>query len=106
MNMGMSEAASVDAIIAGIIERTVRERFGDNVIDRIAVKREVDLDGDIIMTVKVVLSEGTKLTDVKGDTLSGLVRHIRTNLSAVQEFTFPVVRMMSKKDAEIIRDNM
>jgi hypothetical protein len=100
--MGRSHALSADEQVAAIIERTVRERFEGMGVDQVKVYRETDLDGDFIITVKVVLDDDAKLSKFSRETLSGLIRHIRSNLSKVNEFAFPIVRMMSKKDAETI----
>jgi len=82
--------------ILGIIERTVRERFGDGLISSVRVVRETDHDGDDVFRVTVVFDSKSPLDAHK---TSGIVRHIRHRLIERDEHTFPIVAFVSKADA-------
>lgn len=79
-----------------IIERTVRERFGDALVSSVRVVRETDHDGDEIFRVTVVFDGDRPLDAHK---TSSIVRHIRHKLIERDENTFPIFAFVSKADA-------
>lgn len=81
--------------ILGIIEGTVRERFGAQ-ISSVRVTKETDHDGDDIFRVTVVY-DGTVPLDAHKT--SGIVRHTRHKLIERNEHTFPIFAFVSKADA-------
>jgi hypothetical protein len=81
--------------ILGIIEATVRERFGP-LISSVKVTREIDSDGDGIFKVTVVFDGDAPLDAHK---TSGIVRHTRHKLMARDEHSFPIFAFVSKADA-------
>lgn len=94
-------AKSLDTI-RKIIEQTVRERFEGVPIASVDVAMEEDIDGDAVITVKVVFENSTDIDRMVGARAAGLVRHVRSNLAKKNEYTFPIVRMMHKRDAELL----
>jgi hypothetical protein len=93
---------AVDAKIEAAIKRTVEERFEGSGITAIEISRGEDADGDSILTIKVVLSDKTNLSDFGGSRLPGLISHLRNALEKEGEHAFPLVRMMSKRDAKFL----
>ena len=81
--------------IIGIIEGTVRERFGSQ-ISSVRVARGTDYDGDDIFRVTVVFDGDAPLDAHK---TSGIVRHTRHKLLARNERAFPIFDFVSKADA-------
>lgn len=82
--------------ILSLIERTVRERFGDAVIHSVNVTRDADNDGDAVFRVTVVFDSKTPLDAHK---TSGIVRHTRHKLIEREEFAFPIFDFVSKAEA-------
>lgn len=82
--------------VLSLIEKTVRERFGDAVIHSVKVDRETDHDGDAVFRVTVVFEGSAPLDAHK---TSGIVRHTRHKLIAREEHAFPIFAFVSKAEA-------
>ena len=80
-----------------LVEAVIRRQFSDGVIHAVAVKPDVDHDGDAILRVTVVVEKEVKTLD-SGKKL-GLVRHLRPELAEVGIEDFPIVSYMTKADA-------
>jgi hypothetical protein len=93
---------SVDDRIRGIIESTVRERLSDLDVVRVNIRKEIDLDEEQVLAVYIALADNTNLSKIRTEALSGLVRHIRSSLADVDNYIFPVVRMMTQKELELV----
>lgn len=91
----------VDRSVSEVVEATVRERLGDAAVSRIQIAREEDFDGDAVLVVTVVLDSKAKKLDASR--ISGLARHLRSNLNKIQENSFPLVSIISNLDAKKAR---
>ncbi|HLH11318.1 MAG TPA: hypothetical protein VKV77_05490 [Methylovirgula sp.] len=94
-----------------LIEQTVRELFEqpafvrkigmqESEIESVSVERGEDFDDQDIISIDIVLSDAARLPDVGKTILPGLATRIREKLAEVNEYSFPLVRMMSKADSE------
>jgi hypothetical protein len=95
-------ASAVSAKIRSAIKRAVETRFAGKEIVDVIVTRDEDSDGGAIFTVRIVLNDKDNLADFGGEKLSGLIRHLRSDLAKEGETTFPLVRMMRKRDSELL----
>ena len=97
------EAALIDqpirAEVKAAIRRTVEEQYAGKEIVAVDVTRDEDQWGGPLFIVKIVISDNADLADF-GSKLGSLARHIRNGLAEVNEYTFPIIRMMPKRDAE------
>ena len=82
--------------VASIIDATVRERFGDDVIDSVSVAPDADSDGDRVLVVQVVFNGPGPLETEKTATI---IRHIRSRLREQAEEAFPIVSFTSRSEA-------
>lgn len=79
-----------------LVATVIRRQFSDASIHDVAVKPDVDHDGDAILRVTVVVEKEVKMDSGK---MLGLVRHLRPELAEVGIENFPVVSYMTKADA-------
>ena len=85
-----------------LAETVIRRQFSDAVIHAVAVKPDVDHDGDAILRVTVVVQDGIerlepkKVLDISGDLWSELGN------AGIE--SFPIVRYMTKADAARLRE--
>jgi hypothetical protein len=93
---------AIEPNVRSAILRTVEERFGAKGIYAVDVTRDEDPDGGDLYTVKIVLDDNADLARFHGDRLAGLVRLLRRSLEKEGDSTFPLVRMMSKRDAKLL----
>lgn len=83
--------------IQQLIDRVVRERFKDAVIQSVTVVRDTDYEDENVLRVTVVFDQKGPLDAQKS---AGLVRHLRHALiGELKESTFPIVAFVSKSDA-------
>jgi hypothetical protein len=83
--------------IQELIDRVVRERFKDVVIQSVTVSKDTDYDDETVFRVTVVFDQKGPLDAQK---TAGLVRHLRHSLiEELEESTFPIVAFISKSDA-------
>ena len=87
-------AESLKDLVLGI----VKARFPDAEIDSISVTPDSDSDGDPILRVMIVVR--SDITSLDSQRLSGLARHIRPRLIEHNEYGFPIIRVMTKRDRE------
>lgn len=80
-----------------LVEAVIRRQFSDAVINTVAVKPDVDHDGDDILRVTVVVQDGIERLDP--DKAVGLIRHLRPELAEAGIENFPIVSYMTKADA-------
>lgn len=81
-----------------IIRSVLNDRFPDAKIARVAIKSDVDRDGDDILRVVVVLEGRPSQLDRKA--LVGFVRHLRSRLEEVNREEFPVLSFVSRSEAK------
>jgi hypothetical protein len=93
---------AVQANVRSAIERAVEEWFEGRDIYAVEVTRDADPDGGELFTVKIVLHDDADLQRFGGNRLAGLIRHLRRSLEKEGESAFPLVRMMSKRDSELL----
>lgn len=85
-----------------IVEAVIRRQFSDAVIDTVAVKPDVDHDGDAILRVTVVVQDGierldpAKVVDASGSVWSALGE------AGIE--SFPIVSYMTKSDAATLHE--
>lgn len=89
------------ADIKELVSEIVRGEFENAKIESIDVTEDVDSDGDPILRITVVF-------DPSGDGLDsqkmvGLVRHLRPKLAENNIVSFPLVRFVSKADADKLK---
>lgn len=84
--------ASVD----NIIESVILDRFPGGEIESIKVTRSVDYDGDPVLDIVVIVRTGTILDRKRS---AGLVRHVRSQLAAIKEDSFPLFSFVSRSEA-------
>jgi len=83
--------------LTGLVGAVIRRQFSDAVIHAVAVKPDVDHDGDDILRVTVVVQDGIerldpkKVLDTSGD--------LWAELGDAGIESFPIVRYMTKADA-------
>ncbi|MBA4161803.1 MAG: hypothetical protein C0515_06940 [Novosphingobium sp.] len=71
------------------VERFIRERFPESILDGILIEEDFDADGDKIVKVVVLLKEKPEVSQV-----SGLTRQIWGALSR-DNFGFPILSFRS-----------
>ena len=85
-----------------LVEAVVRRQFSDAVIHAVAVKPDVDHDGDDILRVTVVVQDGVerldpeKVLDASGSIWSAL------DEAGIE--SFPIVSYMTRADAARLRE--
>lgn len=80
------------------IRRVAAERLSDARIVSVEVREDTDFDGDPIFVVTLVVDAAEHRLDRRR--VSGLVRHIRSKLAEINEYSFPLVSFISKSDAD------
>lgn len=90
-----------DKTLSEVVERVVKERFSDAVINSVEIKMDVDSDGDPVLLVTVVFDANNEL--LNKNRMVGLVRHLRSELGNVNFDGFPLVSFISRKEAEKLR---
>lgn len=85
---------------AAIIDATVRERLGDEVIDSVSVVPDADSDGDRVFVVQVIFKGPGPLDNEKTATI---IRHIRHRLREQKEEAFPIISFTSQADAKVMK---
>lgn len=80
------------------IRRVATERLSGAQIVSVEVREDRDFDGDPIFVVKLVVDSADQKLDRKR--VSGLVRHIRSELAELEEYSFPLVSFISKTDID------
>ena len=85
-------ADHIDPNLKAAVERLVRERFPDTVLDRILIEEAVDEDGDDIVKVMVLLKERPDVSRVRG-----LTRRMWSDLSR-QKFGFPILSFRTTEE--------
>ncbi len=83
------------------IRRTVEEQFGAENVHAVEVSIGEDPFGEPLYTVKAILTDQTDFRKI-GDGGLGLIRNLRRALEREGDSTFPLVRMMSRRDAEFL----
>ena len=82
-------ATRVPPRLQASVERLVRERFPESILDGILIEEDFDADGDKIVKVVVLLKEAPAVAQV-----GGLTRRIWTALSK-EDFGFPILSFRS-----------
>ena len=88
--------------VTGLVEAVVRRHFSDAVVHAVAVKPDVDHDGDDILRVTVVVEDGIERLDPK--TVLDTSRTIWFELGDAGFESFPIVSYMTKSDAATLRE--
>lgn len=78
-------AKRVDPRLRKSVERYIRERFPDTILDGIVIEEGIDADGDDIVNVTVLLKAKPEVSQV-----SGLTRKLWGALSR-ENFGFPIL---------------
>ena len=78
-----------------IVEQTLRERCG-NVFELIAVRPDFNEYGDEILVIKAIFNEDR----LGAQRTSGLIRHLRPKLAAVDTEAFPVISFIAKSELQ------
>ena len=87
-----------------LVEAVVRRQLSDAVVDTVAVKPDVDHDGDAILRVTVVVKDGIeKLDPEKVLDTSG---SIWSELGEAGIESFPIVSYMTRSDAARLRESV
>lgn len=81
-----------------LIRRVATERLSGAQIVSVEVREDKDFDGDPIFIVNFVIDSANQKLDRKQ--VSGLVRHIRSELAELEEYSFPLVSFISKTDID------
>lgn len=84
-----------------IVERVVRGRFSAGAVHSVKVSHDVDDDGDRILRIVVFCDKAFDASDERK--MLGLVRHVRSELAAVENDEFPMIDFVSGKDSAKIR---
>jgi hypothetical protein len=87
--------------IEDVVLGTVKERFGEAVIDSVSATPGVDHDGDPIVRVTVVFN--AEINDLEVRELTGLGRRLRPRLAEQGETGFPIMRFLTKRDWDRLR---
>jgi hypothetical protein len=83
--------------IEALIDRVVRGRFSDVVIQSVTASKDTDYEDEVVIRVTVVFDHKGPLDAQKS---AGLVRHLRHALiGELEESTFPIVTFVSKSEA-------
>jgi len=80
------------------IRSVLKDRFPDARIAKVAIKSDIDRDGDDILRIIVVLEEAPSRLDKKA--LVGFVRHLRSRLEEVDREEFPILSFVSRSEAK------
>lgn len=93
--MGMDAGTLLE--IEAIIKDVALNQFSEDAIESVTVEEGTDFDGDPVFNVTVVLKSTRGFDAHKA---SGFARHIRPRLMERDQYRFPLVRFMSKADAD------
>lgn len=86
--------ASGHAALEKAIYELLSERFEESAILGVRIKDDVDVDGDRVLRIMIVLAGGRSFD---GKQMVGFVRHLRSRMSGN---AFPIVSFVSKEDAD------
>lgn len=84
--------------VENVVRSVLTDRFPDAKVAKIAIRSDVDNDGDDILRVIVVLEGVPSQLDKKA--LVGFVRHLRSRLEEVNHEEFPILSFISKSEAK------
>ena len=86
-----------DKELTEFVATVIRRQFSDTVIGTVAVKPDVDHDGDDILRVTVVLKKGVKKLDPA--TVLDTLGRLWSELGEAGIDSFPIVSYRTKADA-------
>jgi hypothetical protein len=75
---------------------TLTEEFDHLRILDVQIHEDRDVDGDDVLRINVIFEGAPKDLDAKK--LSGIIRHLRPRLNAIQEFAIPLLSFISRAD--------
>lgn len=84
-------------VLTELAETVIRRQFSDAVIHAVAVKPDVDHDGDDILRVTVVVQDGIERLDP--EKVLEVVGQLWSDLGEAGTESFPIVSYMTKADA-------
>ena len=91
--MTTEESNALESAIMEVLSKD----FGRTRILKVIVTEDEDFEGDEILKVQVIFEGEPK--DLEAGALSSSIRHIRTRLSSMNEFKFPLTSFIAEKDA-------
>lgn len=84
------------AQVRTVIGETLSRDFQNVRIIDVRVHADKDADGDEILRVEVIFDGTPK--DLDARKVSGVIRHLRPRLSAIQESAFPLLSFISNRE--------
>jgi hypothetical protein len=91
----MDTDEKIDAV-RDIVQSIVSQRLRDIRIVSVAVRPDVDQDGDDVYFVDIVVDAGGRRLDPRETT--GLIRRIRPEMAAIGETGFPVLSFIAESE--------
>lgn len=86
--------------VKDVVRKALKDRFPTAKIANVAVRPDVDSDGDEILRIIVVIEGAPSQLDKKA--LVGFVRHLRSRLEEVNREEFPILSFISKSEAKLL----
>lgn len=90
----------MEANVQKLIDKVIKDHFGDVQIDAVHVEEDFDADGERILRVTVVFDAKKGLDPAKS---KGLVRHMRSALTETNDYLFPIIAFRSRADAKRLK---